>query len=160
MKILLIFISFILGLIESRKISNRVNNIYLSYFWYILIESLKVLIPAFLYYLCHENDLMLPALIFISLLAGSIKPDVPIYCYAPIIPFFTGSLLLSPRVFLILILLYISISLLLKEYLLAFLVITAVSPFIFILTEKSIPYLIFGMLSAELFYLKYRFDKP
>lgn len=159
MKVFLILISFIFGLIPSKRISNKISSKKLAYFSYFIIEAAKVLIPCFTYTLYYNNYLIMPILVFISLLGCSLYPLVPIYVYSPIIPYFIGSLILSPKVLIILILLFISLSFVLKEYLLAFLIISAVSPFIFILIEKSIPLFIFGMLSAGLFYLKYYFSK-
>lgn len=160
MIVFLILISFILGLIPSKKISDRVWDKNLGYFCYFIIETVKILIPygiCLLY--CNNNYLIIPTFIFISLLSSNVYPLVPIYNYAPIIPYFIGNLVLSPKVFIILILLYISVSFILKEYLLAFLIVSALSPFIFIVIEKSIPLFIFGMLTACLFYLKYYLSK-
>jgi len=148
-----------LGLIQSKKISNGVMNKNLAYFCYFTIETAKILIPYTICLLYYNNYSLIPALIFISLVSSNIYPLVPIYNYAPIIPYFIGNLVLSPKVFIILILIYISASIILKEYLLAFLIVSALSPFIFIAIEKSIPLFIFGMLTAGLFYLKYYFSK-
>lgn len=159
MIVFMIFISFMLGLIPSKKISNKISNNNLAYFFYFTIEIAKIFIPCFICLLYYDNHKVIPAVIFISLLSSSIYPLTPIYIYIPIIPYFAGSLFLSPRVFIILILLYISASFILKEYLLAFLIVSALSPFIFIAIEMSIPFFIFGMLTAGLFYLKYYFSK-
>lgn len=159
MIIFLILISFILGLTPSKNISKIISGKRSAYLCYFLIEAVKVFIPCYMYIVFYNNYSITPALIFISLFCSCIYPLVPIYVYVPIIPYFIGCLILSYKVFIILILLYISFSIFLKEYLMAFLIVSALVPFIFVTIEKSIPLFIFGMLAAALFYLKYYFSK-